>query len=108
MTTVHAITATQKTVDTPSGKLCNDRCAVQNIIPASIGTVKTVNKVIPELNGKLTGMALHVPTRNMSIMDVTPCLDKAAKYNDIKEVVKWASEGPFKGILDYTEDQVVY
>uniref|UniRef100_A0A8C0P0X5 Glyceraldehyde-3-phosphate dehydrogenase n=1 Tax=Canis lupus familiaris TaxID=9615 RepID=A0A8C0P0X5_CANLF len=108
MTTIHAITATQKTVDGPSGKLWHDcQGAAQNIIPVSIGTTKAVGEVIPELNGKLTGMAFHVPTPNMSVVDLTCRLEKAAKYDDIKKVVKQASKGPLKGILGYTEDQVV-
>ncbi|TNN51909.1 Glyceraldehyde-3-phosphate dehydrogenase [Liparis tanakae] len=102
MSTVHAITATQKTVDGPSGKLWRDgRGASQNIIPASTGAAKAVGKVIPELNGKLTGMAFRVPTPNVSVVDLT------ASYEDIKKVVKAAAEGPMKGILAYTDHQVV-
>uniref|UniRef100_A0A2K6DXH9 glyceraldehyde-3-phosphate dehydrogenase (phosphorylating) n=1 Tax=Macaca nemestrina TaxID=9545 RepID=A0A2K6DXH9_MACNE len=81
--------------------------AITNIIPASTGAAKAVGKVIPELNGKLTGMAFRVPTANMSVVDLTCRLEKPAKYNDIKKVVKQASEGPLKGILGYTEHQVV-
>jgi glyceraldehyde 3-phosphate dehydrogenase len=105
---VHTITATQKTVDGPSGKLWHDGCGTgQNIIPASTGAVKTVVKVILELNGKLTGMTFHVPTPNVSIGDLTCYLEKPAKYDYIKNVVKQASEGSLKVILGYTEDQVV-
>uniref|UniRef100_A0AAX7V6J9 Glyceraldehyde-3-phosphate dehydrogenase n=1 Tax=Astatotilapia calliptera TaxID=8154 RepID=A0AAX7V6J9_ASTCA len=108
MSTVHAITATQKTVDGPSGKLWRDgRGASQNIIPASTGAAKAVGKVIPELNGKLTGMAFRVPTPNVSVVDLTVRLEKPAKYDDIKKVVKAAADGPMKGILGYTEHQVV-
>ncbi|KAL0622282.1 Glyceraldehyde-3-phosphate dehydrogenase [Plecturocebus cupreus] len=108
MTTVHTITVTQKTVDGPSGKLWCDGCrALQNIIPASTGTAKAVSKVIPELNGKLTGMGFRVPTANVSVVDLTCRLEKPAKYDDIKKLVKQVSEGPLKGILGYSEHQVV-
>uniref|UniRef100_A0AAR2L626 Glyceraldehyde-3-phosphate dehydrogenase n=1 Tax=Pygocentrus nattereri TaxID=42514 RepID=A0AAR2L626_PYGNA len=108
MSTVHAITATQKTVDGPSGKLWRDgRGASQNIIPASTGAAKAVGKVIPELNGKLTGMAFRVPTPNVSVVDLTVRLEKRAKYESIKKVVKAAAEGPLRGILGYTEEQLV-
>jgi glyceraldehyde 3-phosphate dehydrogenase len=108
MTTVHATTATQKTVDGPSGKLWRDgRGAAQNIIPASTGAAKAVSKVIPELNGKLTGMAFRVPVANVSVVDLTVRLAKPASYQDIKNKVKEAAEGPLKGILGYTEDEVV-
>uniref|UniRef100_A0A671X1P4 Glyceraldehyde-3-phosphate dehydrogenase n=1 Tax=Sparus aurata TaxID=8175 RepID=A0A671X1P4_SPAAU len=97
-----------KTVDGPSGKLWRDgRGASQNIIPASTGAAKAVGKVVPELNGKLTGMAFRVPTPNVSVVDLTVRLEKPAKYDDIKKVVKAAAEGPMKGFLAYTEDQVV-
>jgi glyceraldehyde 3-phosphate dehydrogenase len=108
MTTVHATTATQKTVDGPSGKLWRDgRGAQQNIIPAATGAAKAVGKVIPALNGKLTGMAFRVPVPNVSVVDLTVRLGKEASYDDIKAKVKEASEGPLKGILGYTEDDVV-
>jgi glyceraldehyde 3-phosphate dehydrogenase len=108
MTTVHATTATQKTVDGPSGKQWRDgRGAAQNIIPASTGAAKAVGKVIPELNGKLTGMAFRVPTADVSVVDLTARLEKPASLEDINKAVKEAAEGKMKGILEYTEDQVV-
>nr|CDS31614.1 glyceraldehyde 3 phosphate dehydrogenase [Hymenolepis microstoma] len=109
MTTVHSYTATQKVVDGPSSKAWRDgRTAAQNIIPASTGAAKAVGKVIPELNGKLTGMAFRVPTPNVSVVDLTCKLSKPATYDEIKACVKKASESPaLKGILNYTEDQVV-
>jgi len=109
MTTVHATTATQKTVDGPSGKMWRDgRGAQQNIIPASTGAAKAVGKVIPELNGKLTGMAFRVPVPDVSVVDLTCRLKKDASYDDIKAVVKAASESDaWKGILGYTDEEVV-
>merc|ERR1711971_430838 len=109
MTTVHATTATQKTVDGPSGKLWRDgRGAAQNIIPASTGAAKAAGKVIPALNGKLTGMAFRVPTPNVSVVDLTVRLGKEASYEEICNKMKEASqEGAMKGILGYTEDMVV-
>merc|ERR1712050_509906 len=108
MTTVHATTATQKTVDGPSGKDWRDgRGAGQNIIPASTGAAKAVGKVIPALNGKLTGMAFRVPTPDVSVVDLTVRLGKGCTYDEIKAKVKAAADGPMKGFLEYTEDQVV-
>lgn len=108
MTTVHAMTATQKVADGPSGKNWRDgRAASSNIIPASTGAAKAVGKVIPDLNGKLTGMAFRVPTLDVSVVDLTCRLDKGASYDDIKAAMKAASEGAMKGVLGYTEDDVV-
>jgi len=108
MTTVHATTATQKTVDGPSAKdWRGGRGAGQNIIPSSTGAAKAVGKVIPELNGKLTGMAFRVPTPDVSVVDLTVNLAKPASYEQIKAAMKAASEGPMAGILGYTEDAVV-
>jgi len=108
MTTVHAVTATQKTVDGPSNKAWRDgRGAAQNIIPASTGAAKAVGKVIPELNGKLTGMAFRVPTPDVSVVDLTVRLGKETTYEAICEAVKAAADGPMKGYLSYTEDMVV-
>ena len=108
MTTVHAATATQKTVDGPSMKdWRGGRGILENIIPSSTGAAKAVGKVLPDLNGKLTGMAFRVPTSDVSVVDLTVELDKPASYDEIKAAVKAASEGPLKGILGYTEDAVV-
>jgi len=108
MTTVHAVTATQKTVDGPSGKdWRGGRGASQNIIPSSTGAAKAVGKVIPELNGKLTGMAFRVPTPDVSVVDLTVRLAKGATYEEICAKIKEASEGSMKGFLGYTEDMVV-
>lgn len=108
MTTVHAVTATQKTVDGPSKKdWRGGRAAGFNIIPSSTGAAKAVGKVIPELNGKLTGMAFRIPTANVSVVDLTVRLAKPATYEEIKAEVKSASETTLKGILGYTEDDVV-
>ena len=109
MTTVHSITATQKTVDGPSKKdWRGGRAAAHNIIPSSTGAAKAVGKVIPALNGKLTGMSLRVPTPDVSIVDLTCRLEKATTYDEIKAVMKAASESPeWKGIIGYTEDAVV-
>ena len=108
MTTVHATTATQKTVDGPSVKdWRGGRGAAQNIIPSSTGAAKAVGRVIPELNGKLTGMAFRVPTPDVSVVDLTVNLAKPASYDQIKAAMKAASGGPMAGILGYTEDEVV-
>ncbi len=108
MTTVHATTATQKTVDGPSAKdWRGGRAAAGNIIPSSTGAAKGVGKVIPELNGKLTGMSFRVPTLDVSVVDLTVNLAKPTTYAEICAAMKEASEGPLKGILGYTEDEVV-
>ena len=108
MTTVHATTNTQKTVDAPSMKdWRGGRAAAGNIIPSSTGAAKAVGKVIPSLNGKLTGMAFRVPTLNVSVVDLTCRLEKPASYEEIKAALKKASETELKGILGYTEDDVV-
>jgi len=108
MTTVHSYTATQKTVDGPSAKdWRGGRGAAQNIIPSSTGAAKAVGKVIPELNGKLTGMSMRVPTANVSVVDLTVRLEKGASYDTIKEAIKEAAAGSLSGILAYTEDDIV-
>jgi glyceraldehyde 3-phosphate dehydrogenase len=108
MTTVHSYTATQKTVDGPSNKdWRGGRTAATNIIPSSTGAAKAVGKVIPELNGKLTGMAFRVPTADVSVVDLTVRLEKPASYETIKAAIKEASQNELKGILEYTEDEVV-
>jgi glyceraldehyde 3-phosphate dehydrogenase len=108
MTTVHSITATQKTVDGPSKKdWRGGRAAAHNIIPSSTGAAKAVGSVIPELKGKLTGMAFRVPTVDVSVVDLTCKLAKPASYDEIKAAIKKASENEFIGIIGYTEDEVV-
>jgi glyceraldehyde 3-phosphate dehydrogenase len=108
MTTVHSYTATQKTVDGPSAKdWRGGRTAAQNIIPSSTGAAKAVGKVIPELNGKLTGMSMRVPTANVSVVDLTVRTEKPAKYADIVAAIKEASNGELKGVLSWTEDDIV-
>jgi len=108
MTTVHSTTGTQKTVDSPSGKdWRGGRAAAGNIIPSSTGAAKAVGVVIPELNGKLTGMSFRIPTLNVSVVDLTVNLKKPASYKEICEVIKKAGENEYKGIIGYTEDEVV-
>ena len=108
MTTVHAATATQKTVDGPSNKdWRGGRGILENIIPSSTGAAKAVGKVIPELNKKLTGMAFRVPTSDVSVVDLTVELAKQATYEEICAAMKAAADGPMKGVLGYTEDKVV-
>ena len=108
MTTIHAATATQKTVDGPSKKdWRGGRGILENIIPSSTGAAKAVGKVLPALNGKLTGMSMRVPTSDVSVVDLTVELDKAASYDEICAAMKAASEGELKGVLGYTEEKVV-
>jgi glyceraldehyde 3-phosphate dehydrogenase len=108
MSTVHAVTATQKTVDSPSAKdWRGGRGGYQNIIPSSTGAAKAVGLVLPELKGKLTGMSFRVPVADVSVVDLTVRLEKAATYEQVKAAMKAASEGDLKGILGYTEDEVV-
>ena len=108
MTTIHSVTATQETVDGPSLKdWRGGRAATGNIIPSSTGAAKAVGKVIPSLNGKLTGMSMRVPTLDVSVVDLTVNLEKPATYDEICAAMKKASEGELKGILGYTDEQVV-
>merc|ERR1711998_789852 len=110
MTTVHAMTATQLTVDGPSrgGKdWRGGRCASQNIIPSSTGAAKAVGKVLPQVNGKLTGMAFRVPTPDVSVVDLTARLEKGASMDEIVAAIKAEADGPMKGILGYVEEEVV-
>jgi glyceraldehyde 3-phosphate dehydrogenase len=108
MTTVHAVTASQKTVDGPSSKdWRGGRGLLENIIPSSTGAAKAVGVVIPELNKKLTGMSFRVPTSDVSVVDLTVELEKGASYEEICKAIKSASEGSMKGVLGYTEDKVV-
>ena len=107
MTTIHSYTATQKTVDGPSGKdWRGGRTAAQNIIPSSTGAAKAVGKVIPSLNGKLTGMAMRVPTANVSVVDLTCRIEKGASYDEIKQVMKDAAAGPMKGECTYPANEI--
>jgi glyceraldehyde 3-phosphate dehydrogenase len=107
MTTVHAATSTQLTVDGPAKNYRLGRSALNNIIPSTTGAAKAVGKVIPELNGKLTGMAFRVPTANVSVVDLTVKLNKDTSYQEIKDTFKAASENELRGVLSYTEDAVV-
>ena len=107
MTTVHAATATQMTVDGPAKNYRLGRSSLNNIIPSTTGAAVAVGKVIPELNGKLTGMAFRIPTANVSVVDLTVLLEKETSYEDIKKKFKEASENELKGILDYTDEAVV-
>ncbi|KAJ7115536.1 hypothetical protein C8R43DRAFT_1038729 [Mycena crocata] len=108
MSTIHATTATQKTVDGPSNKdWRGGRSVNNNIIPSSTGAAKAVGKVIPSLNGKLTGLSFRVPTLDVSVVDLVVRIEKSATYDEIKAAVKAASEGEYKGIVEYTEDALV-
>jgi glyceraldehyde 3-phosphate dehydrogenase len=108
MTTVHSYTSTQCTVDGPSAKdWRRGRTAAANIVPSSTGAANALGKIIPELNGKLTGIAFRVPTKNVSVVDLTVRLKSGASYEHIKKTVKDASEGPLKGIIEYSEDALV-
>jgi glyceraldehyde 3-phosphate dehydrogenase len=108
MSTIHSTTATQKPVDGPSARdWRGGRSVNNNIIPSSTGAAKAVGKVIPSLNGKLTGLAFRVPTLDVSVVDLVVRLEKSASYDEIKAAMKAASEGPYKGIIEYTEDSVV-
>ncbi len=107
MTTVHAATNGQKTVDAPAGNWRRGRSALNNIIPTTTGAAKAVTKVIPELAGKMDAMAFRVPTVDVSVVDLTVRLEKSTSYEEIKKVMKNASENEFKGVLSYTEDEVV-
>lgn len=108
MTTVHASTATQFTVDSPSGKNYRlGRSALSNVIPSTTGAAVAVTKVIPELKGKLTGMAFRVPTADVSVVDLTVRTEKATSYEEIKQAFKRAAEGDYKGVISYTEEEVV-
>jgi len=108
MSTIHATTATQKTVDGPSSKdWRGGRSVNNNIIPSSTGAAKAVGKVIPDLNGKLTGLSFRVPTLDVSVVDLVVRLEKSASYDNIKATMKEAADGPMKGIIEYTEDAVV-
>tara|TARA_B100000963_G_C22115606_1_gene446787 strand:- start:67 stop:546 length:480 start_codon:yes stop_codon:yes gene_type:complete len=107
MTTVHAATATQMTVDGPAKNYRLGRSSLNNIIPSSTGAAIAVGKVIPELNGKLTGMAFRIPTANVSVVDLTVILEKETSYDEIKKTFKNASENELKGVLGYTEEAVV-
>ncbi len=107
MTTIHAATSTQKVIDAPSKNWRRGRAAIVNIIPTTTGAAKAVGKVIPELNGKLTGMAFRVPTADVSVVDLTVKLAKPTSYDEIMKVMKEASEGEMKGVLQYIDDEVV-